>query len=174
MRLPIIAFFLASASAAFAQETDERMARILKPDLNSTSYIADKTFYNGNGKQGRLFSKSAAAKSFAGTKHFASTTFEAKKYNNFGNYWTGEYVDTTKKAGTKGKYAVEKTSTEVAVKDMPVKESRDARKSQAVRDFPYNHSIIFPGKSQKVLDQQAQNKESLTVDQVRELLNKAP
>ncbi|HEY5893822.1 MAG TPA: hypothetical protein VIT91_11380 [Chthoniobacterales bacterium] len=172
MRLPIVLFFLTSVSTVLGQETDERMARILKPDLNSTSYIADKSFYDG--KHDGRFSKDASTKPFYISKFFSSKTFEAKKYKNFGNYWTGEYVDTAKKAGTKGKYTVENTSTKVAVKDMPVKESRDAKKSQAVREYPYNHNIIFPGKSQKVLDQKSQDKEPLTVDQVRELLNKAP
>jgi hypothetical protein len=173
MRLPAIVFLLASSSAVFAQEkSDERMARILKPNLNSTSYITDKTFYNG--KQGEGFDKSAASKPFYISNFFSSKPFEAKNYRNFGNYWTGEYVDTAKKAGTTGKYVVADTAKKVDAKDVPVKESREAGKSQPVRDFPYNHKIIFPGKSQKVLDQQHQEKESLTVDQVRELLNKAP
>lgn len=172
MRLPAFVFLLASSSAVFAQEkSDERMARILKPNLNSTSYITDKTFYSGKGSE--FFSKSAASKPFYINKLFSSKAFDAKSYKNFGNYWTGEYLD-TKKAETKGKYVVANTTKKVEAKDVPVKESKEAGKTQPVRDFSYNHQVIFPGKSQKVLDQQHQGKEPLTVDQVRELLNKAP
>jgi hypothetical protein len=54
------------------------------------------------------------------------------------------------------------TSTEV-------RSVHDANKTVETRNNPTNRPFLVQGKSQKVLDQQ---KPSLTIEQVRELLNK--
>ncbi|MEO7933863.1 MAG: hypothetical protein ABIT76_11965 [Chthoniobacterales bacterium] len=166
--------FILSAGVVLGQESrqeneSEGMKRILHPTLNAATDLQDKAFYGGADKG---FSTNAGnVKTFHWIDLFRLKAFAGSKKYGANDYWTGDYEAGGKKARTQGNYTIPNADTKTEVKTNPVKEDRDAGKTQETRDYDKNRPFLVPGKSQKVLDAQENSKKALTVDDVRKLLN---
>src|SRR5438105_15893798 len=153
--------FLALATASFAQEQERKLVdRLLSPDTKLANPDQNKKFTGGL----EAPTRSAATKSFYISEKKLNKTFVADRSAPTTSFRTRKY------------------STQAAVvptlaptRSYQTKQARDispsaySTKKYATRDFAGNRSFLGQGKSQKAM--QAQDR-ALTIDEVRELLNK--
>jgi hypothetical protein len=167
-RLAVVLLALLAGAGALHAQTQEggTLDRILHPDRTLKYEDADHKFDAPaavGSKQASvrpfLFSHPANLKTGDGV--FQTHKFDSKSYR------TGAFA--TKAAATK---EYDKTGKTYAVKAMAVNEDRDAGKAMATHEYanaqkPY----LERGKRQDTIDEIPQAKQ-MTIDQVRELLNK--
>ncbi len=158
---------LASTAAAFAQEQEGKLVdRILKPNMSLVNSAQDKQFRTaGVPVTERAPSKSfettnkALGKSFAGEREFPARTFAARPF---------QAGDRTANVSTRSAVA----KTEMVYVPSTADSTRVAPEngnSLAATSFPGDRPFLGRGKSQKAL---SARDTPLTIEQVRELLNK--
>lgn len=165
--LLLLAGFLFGIAAAQAQEQEKKLIdRLLQPDMELQNRAAQKQFV----PTGKSLAKTARTKPFrvqkrAPEKQFADT--RAFGVRNFGTRTSrSEKVEAN---------LTPRSSLEKFKRDYPstayrgVRSARDAEKKIEVSEFTGTRRFLVRGKSQKALSQQDR---PLTIDQVRELLNK--
>lgn len=164
-----VASFLVGTANAQTQES--RMDSILRPNRNQTSSFADKSFASSatvGGKQARTrtfgFSHPAVLRAGDGS-------FHAQSFTDRGKFQTGSFA--TKADRVNGGDAFTLQDRGFATKSMAVREAPAAGKAApGVRDYlPADKSIEIRGKRQGDLDDLYHQK-ALSIDQVREILNK--
>jgi len=153
--------------AAHAQETEKRMNEILHPDKNSTSFYQNKSFFGGKSYQA---SNSACVKEFQFNETFSMKSYSTNSYAS-SPFWAGNTKFGTSSANTKGRFEIPNITKSVDTKTEATKTSPYSDKTFASRDYETSQ-FRGVGKSQKALDQQSAGKKPMTVDQVREMLNK--
>ena len=162
MRLSLLVLaFLALATVSYAQEQERKLVdRLLSPNTKLANSDQNKKFTGGL----EAPTRSAATKFFYISEKKLNKTFVADRSAPTTSFRTRKY------------------STQAAVvptlaptRSYQTKQARDispsaySTKKYATRDFAGNRSFLGQGKSQKAL--QAQDR-ALTIDEVRELLNK--
>ena len=159
---------LLSCSCLYAQEQERKLVdRIMEPDMRlennaqNKKFIADKTSVNKRANvQTFYLQQKSPGKQFSGTRDFSAKRFESRNFNQADNAVgknlaakkapTESYSDATKAAGSKAAF--------------------DANKAQPSRNYSSgDRPYLEKGKSQKSLNRK--NK-PMTIDEVRELLNK--
>ena len=162
----VIAVIFLSCAFARAQETEARIQKILHPETNSSSHLQDKSYYGG-----KSFQQTGAAytKNFYYTEHYSPKDFSTRSYYGATPYSTGKFASHA--ANTKGEYEIPNAARKADTKTAETKESSDSRKDYATRDYNARE-FRGRGKSQDILDQQKKDQKPMTVDQVREMLNK--
>lgn len=141
------------------------MDRLLKPDMSLQNPVQTRQFV----ARGSTLTKQAPTKEFyvrarRPEKGFFGRLFQTKDFN-------------TKNSRYQEMQASLATRTRIAKADVPyrttayrdVDSAREADKAAAVAEFDGTRPFLIQGKSQKALSQQDR---PLTIDQVRELLNK--
>lgn len=151
------------------ESESDGMKRILNPTLNPAGDLQNKSFYGGGDKG--FSTKSGNVKTFQWADLFRLKTYSGSKKYGAKDYWTGDYEQGKSKARTGGDYSIPNATTKAEVKTNPVKEDRDAGKTEATKDYDKNQPYLVPGKSQKILDSQQESQKPLSVDDVRKLLN---
>ena len=162
VRLALFAFeFLTLATAAYAQEQERKLVdRLLSPNTKLSNSDQNKKFNGGTEAPTRsastkifYVSEQKLTKTFVADRQAPTSTFSARGYS-------------TKSATL---------PTAPPMKGFETKKARDvstnaySTKKYATRDFAGNRPFLGQGKSQKALHQQDR---PLTIDEVRELLNK--
>lgn len=151
-----------------AQNQEKKLVdRLLKPDMTLQNDAQNKKFI-GDGSASinkrasvgtfRVHQK-PRSKSFSGTRDFSTTRFYSKTYR--GGRTAYEVSSRRTLANSKSTYA---SQTDRGVRDAP-----QSGKKVASRVYAGNRPFLDEGKSQKSLNRQ---NEPLTIEQVRELLNK--
>jgi hypothetical protein len=165
--LAISVSFLTAFSCLRAQDQERKLVdRLLRPDMTLQSseqkkkFIADGTSINRKASVGTFYvQKKSKSKTFSGTREFSTQQFNSRPF-----------------PGSRG--APENSSQQPLGKSRltyPTQSApgpRDASQSDrkvASRAYTGNRPFLDHGKSQKSLNQQ---NAPLTIDQVRELLNK--
>jgi hypothetical protein len=157
---------LSFGSVAQAQEQERKLIdRLLRPDTTLQNPIEQKQFT----VRGTTRTKQAHTKSFYVPERRPEKSFFGRMFR-------------TKSFGTKNSryqdaQANLSTRTQIANTDVPYETAayrdlapaRDATKTAEVTEFAGTRPFLIQGKSQKALSQQDR---PLTIDQVRELLNK--
>ncbi|MDQ6911935.1 MAG: hypothetical protein M3119_03605 [Verrucomicrobiota bacterium] len=155
------------AAVGRAQEQEKRLLdRLLKPDMTMQNDAEKKQFVAG----GETITKKAPTRWF-----FFGKRKPEKGFWNTHQIAAKEF--STANSGDAIKTANLSTRTRIAKADVPysapmygdIRTARDATKPMATSDYPASRPFILKGKSQKSLSAQDQ---PLTIDQVRELLNK--
>ena len=158
-----------SAASAFAQQQENKLIdRLLRPDMSLKNSAQDKKFntVDGTPVDKKFVAKSfysgdqATMKSFSGEKSFSSKKFRAQKvsWGEVATYFRGATV--APNASTK--FATKESST--------IRTASESGKVARVRDYPDNRPFLAKGTRQKALSQQDK---PLTIEEVRELLNKS-
>jgi len=162
MRLSLFVLaFLALATASFAQEQERKLVdRLLEPNTKLANLDQNKKFAGGLETPAR----SAATKSFYVSEKNLSKTFVADRSAPTTSFRTRNY--STQAATVPALPPLQNYQTKQARHISP---SAYSTKKYATRDFAGNRPFLGQGKSQKAL--QAQDR-PLTIDEVRELLNK--
>lgn len=166
MRFPLLLLCLSCGSAAaWGQIQEKKLAdRVLSPpNMALVNAMQGKSFYDG---KSALSSRTAQVQDFYlpqrfGVKEFATRNFQSS------SYWQGDLLFATQEARTKTDSRDLKL---FATKAAEVKDARESGKTYEIRNFAVTPEFVPDGKSQKSLDQA--KKEKMTIDQVRELLNK--
>ena len=157
-----------SAASAYAQEQENKLVdRLLRPDMSLSNSAQDKKFtaVDGTpvekkfGAESFYSGKRISVKSFSGSKRFSSKKIEAKKFSRSDAAVTSTSAWSIN-AGAK--FAIKDSSM--------VRTARESGKAAKVRDYPDNRPFLAKGTRQKALSEQDK---PLTIEQVRELLNKS-
>ncbi|HSV62296.1 MAG TPA: hypothetical protein VLH83_03025 [Chthoniobacterales bacterium] len=162
--------FIGISSTALAQEQEHRlMDRLLKPDAGLANPAQNKKFSD---KRMATFDKPAHTKSF-----YSSQTAVAKTYSDERTFTPRQFAARHFRAGDSSAYISSraqptKNDTMIATTAATAgtRVAAESGESSSVREYAGNRPFLDKGKSAKSL--QAQNK-PLTIEQVRELLNKS-
>jgi len=145
--------------------------RLLQPDMTLANPMQTKA-YTGNGSGGVDTSKDAKVKDFNLVEKFSAKAFDTKQFDAK-NFWHGDFQFNTKAAAVKADAASEKT---YGTKTVPVKDARDSGKNfDAAQRFATRDAPITGKTSQDHLEEKYKGQKSqMSIDQVRDLLNKPP
>jgi hypothetical protein len=159
--------FLSICSLAGAQEQERKLVdRLLRPDASLQNNAQNKKWSGGKvavDKKARVstfyFGQKPRTKKYERVRGVSARQFDAAQ-----TYGTNEAPGVSSKpspANADRSYSTNKT--------VGARPARDAKKGTDTREFSGNQPFLARGKSQKSLNQQ---NEPLTIEQVRELLNK--
>ena len=162
MRAILFAFaFLAFATASYGQEQERKLVdRLLNPDTKLSNADQNKTFNGGR----EAPTRSASTKTFYVSEKKLTKSFLADREAPTSTFATRSYV--TKSATVPASPPMKGFETK---KGRNVSTNKYPTKNYATRDFAGNRPFLEQGKSQKALHAQDR---PLTIDEVRELLNK--
>lgn len=160
------AILLATAAMGNAQEQEKKLIdRLLKPDMALQNNAQGKEFTAG----GAISTKKAAPKSF-----YITSRSPEKQYTNVRKVGVKEFR--TRESGLARRQANVVSQKEIAKVDAPystsayaIRGAPGAEKVVEVSDYSGTRPFLVHGKSQKALSAQDH---PLTIDEVRELLNK--
>lgn len=163
----VLSLLLISIACAHGQEQENKlMERLLRPnmELNNDSqnkkFVADKTSVNKQASVGTFYvSKQPASKSYAGTRDFSAREYNAR-----------EFRSDKHAANTKSLYEIPNSNEKYSAnKTVGTSTVYDATRTAGNRKYAGSRPFLGKGKSQKAL---SQHDTPLTIEQVRELLNK--
>jgi hypothetical protein len=165
--LTISVLLVAAASCLRAQDQERKLVdRLLRPDMTLQSseqkkkFTADGTSINKKASVGTFYvEKKPNSKTFSSTGEFSTRQFNSRPFR--GNRSTFENSPQQAVGNSRVAYS---TQTARGSRDAP-----QSNKKVASRTYAENRPFLDQGKSQKSLNRQ---NEPLTIDQVRELLNK--
>ncbi len=171
MRKPagILVILIAVLCSASAQDQEKKLLdRLLKPDMTLQNDAQNKKFMgdrsspvNKRATVGSFYvHQKTQSKNFSGTRDFPTTQFYSRTYHS--GRKASEVSSQQVIANAHSAYA---NQTARGVREAP-----QSGKKVASRDYAGNRPFLDEGKSQKSLNQQ---NAPLTIDQVRELLNKS-
>src|SRR5215470_2083107 len=153
--------FLALATAGYAQEQERKLVdRLLSPDTKLSNSDQNKKFNGGT----EASTRSASTKTFYVSEKKFTKSFVADRQAPTSTFSPRGY--TTKSATLPPSPPTKGFETKKA---RNVSTNASSTKKYATRDFAGNRPFLGQGKSQKALHQQDR---PLTIDEVRELLNK--
>ncbi len=154
---------------ATAQQQDSQMLeRILNPDRNRTSPIGEKGLSSG-GYPAREFKGGG----FSGVKQAPTREYRTRSFLGIRNAWFGRPVHETRAAREINRYVF--SDKAYATQAVPVRPDRDASRTNAdnAKASPSaDRPFLGRGKSQKILDQDYPEPAPMTIEQVRELVNR--
>jgi len=157
----LVLAFLALATVSYAQEQERKLVdRLLSPNTKPANSDQNKKFTGGL----EAPTRSAATKSFYISEKKLSKTFVADRSAQTTSFRTRKY--STQAAVVQTLPPTRSYQTKQAGDISP---SAYSTKKYATRDFAGNRPFLGQGKSQKALHAQDR---ALTIDEVRELLNK--
>lgn len=143
------------------------MDRLLSPDLTLQSSVGDKQFNPGGGS---ISTKKAATKSFYLRQRLPEKNYPDARRLEPKEFRTNESAFAQRQANTEPRASLTSLNkTYQTGKAYQAGEARNAEKKVAATEFSGTRTFLIRGKSQKSLD--ARNR-PMTIDEVRELLNK--
>jgi hypothetical protein len=165
--LAILVLLLTALSCLRAQDQERKLIdRLLRPDMTlqnneqKKKFIADGTSINKKASVGTFYvEKKSNSKPFSGTRDFSTQQFNSRSFH--GSH--SAFENSSRQAGGNSRRAYP-TQTARGARDVP-----QSDKKVASRAYAENRPFLDQGKSQKSLNRQ---NAPLTIDQVRELLNK--
>jgi hypothetical protein len=166
-RFLALCLLLGTGASLSAQDQEQKLVdRLLKPDTSlqnsaqNKKFSADRTSINKRATVGTFYmEQKSQPKTFSGPHPVSTREFNSKPVYRAGSANTVSTKQVPKNSG--------RTYSTVASPD--VRSVHDANKTVATGDNATNRPFLVQGKSQKALSQQ---KPSMTIEQVRELLNK--
>jgi hypothetical protein len=157
----LVLAFLALATVSYAQEQERKLVdRLLSPNTKLANSDQNKKFTGGL----EAPTRSAATKSFYISEKKLSKTFVADRSAPTTSFRTRQYSAQAAVVPT-----LPPTGSYQTKQARDISPSAQSTKKYATRDFAGNRPFLEQGKSQKALHAQDR---ALTIDEVRELLNK--
>lgn len=162
------ALLVAGPSLAHAQVQEKKLIdRLLEPDMSLQNNAQNKQFAaSGSTASNRqaptksyYVAERPREKQFQGTRNFFTKIFATRR---------SRYNDTHANMQTRGKIATPQIPASVSAY-AAAKPALATNRTYAVSEFPGTRPFLVRGKSQKALSQQDR---PLSIDEVRELLNK--
>lgn len=156
------------AFAAHAQVQERKLVdRLMEPNMSLANSAQDKKFV---AVEGTSIDKKFETNSFS-TGHDANTkSFPGSKSFLAKIFGTGKYARAEAAANAKANAESAYANTKFATHDSSlVRQSSDSDKQSKVKDYPDQRPFLGKGTRQEILSQQDR---PLTIDEVRELLNR--
>jgi hypothetical protein len=158
---------LVALSCANAQDQESKLVdRLLRPDMTlgnnaqNKQFVADGVSINKKASVGTFYvQKKSDSKSFAGTRDFSARQFKSQSFQG-----TRSATGISQEQAFGNSHPAYTTQAARRPRDAP-----QSDKKVASRSYAENRPFLDQGKSQKSLNRQ---NAPLTIDQVRELLNK--
>jgi hypothetical protein len=167
--LRAFSILLIFSCAALAQVQERTLSeRLNNPDPNLENHNFEKSYYGG--RQYYTDSKTNL-RSFYFVNKTNSKSFVTKGFNGVTPFWAGDVKFNAKSARTKTDRVIPNVGKAYSTKEVDVNSARESSKAFGSRDFPFVKKTELRGKSQESLDARYKS-EPMTIDQVRELLNK--
>ena len=165
--LAVCVLLLAVLSRVHGQEQERKLVdRLLRPDMDLKNeaqhkkFIADGTSINKRATVGTFYDqKKSNQKRFSATRQFSTQQFDAQPFQSGRSAF-----NTSSQQAIGNSRSPYSNQTARGTRDAP-----QSDKKVAVRAYAENRPFLDEGKSQKSLNRQ---NAPLTIDQVRELLNK--
>jgi len=166
VRILIALSLIACAAPALAQEQEGKLLdRLLRPDV-SMQNVAQHKHFTVSGNQ---IDKQAVVAPFHFRKKSTTSTFLGGREFGATNFGTNRFRDSDGSARISKSAPFTKTASAVPNSLTATGIAMETGRATASRDFASTRAFLDQGKSQKALSQQDK---PLTIDQVRELLNK--
>ncbi len=167
----ILAVVAATATLSAQQQESGMLERIHNPKMESNR-MQDKAFTGGTGIQVRAFNTG----DFQGSKSASTGEHKTKSFLGIRNPWFGSTVYETSASTFADRSARERDET-FTTAAFAVDANSNANRSASIDEQLPNsvkpREASIPGKSQGSVDRFTQNlSDDLTIDQVRDLLNK--
>jgi hypothetical protein len=167
-QLVTISLLLTFVCSARAQEQEHKLVdRILKPDTSMQNEAQNKKFTVDRSRTDkhatvRTFGlqQKARTKNYTNTRDVSTGQFHAQPFSK-GNEAESDYL--------KRQSAQETNRDALTTSQQETRPAYDANKKKSGRDYSGNRPFLEQGKSQKSLNQK---KSPMTIEQVRDLLNK--
>ncbi len=154
------------AGSICAQEQENKLVdRLLKPDMSLSNSAQNKQF-NGTGKT--PVEKKFEAKSFYSGNERPVKSFPGRKDFSAKGYETGKARRAEKAANTQAEPAYARTKF-LTGESRLVRSAAEGSRVAPTRDYAQSRPFLGEGTRQKILSQQDK---PLTIDEIRELLNK--
>jgi hypothetical protein len=167
-------FFLLLCLTSFpfpvgAQEQEKKLAdRLLRPDMTLVNSAQDKKFA---GADVTPVDKKFVAKSFCAGDERTAKTFSGGRGFPAKGFETKKFARAERAANTKANAEMTYANAEfVARKSSLIRTASDEGKVAKTRDYANSRPFLAKGTRQKILSQEDK---PLTIDEVRELLNKS-
>lgn len=164
----VIPFLLLLIAFSFARAQDQEsklVERLLKPDMSlqntaqNKKFIADGVSINKKTTVGTFyFQEKSNSRSFSNTREFSVRQFNS-----------GSFQGTRAASGISSQQPIGNSQPSYSTRTARIRDAHDADKAATSRAFAGNRPFLGQGKSQKALDRK---NAPLTIDQVRDLLNK--
>lgn len=170
--VPAISFVLALPVLLSAQDQDRKLLdRIQRPDMSLSNPMQNKEFSGGSGVQ---ILDAPIARSFAGTKEARTKEFATRSFFGIKNPWFGERVFESREAPLFARGGPANLNEPYPVSEARVREFPDSDKQASMADSTVAvRPFLNRGEAQGSLDQISDKiKKEMTIDEVRELLNK--
>ncbi len=152
---------------AFSQDQERKLVdRLLRPDMElkndaqNKKFTADRTSVQKKATLGSFYMQQRpVSKQFAGTRDFSTSNYDA-----------GSFSSAKRKANTSSRNQIVNSSKQYPTSMASGPDAaRDSKKSVDGKQFAGQHKFLDQGKSQKSLNQKNR---PMTIEEVRELLNK--
>jgi hypothetical protein len=155
---------------ARAQDQEQKLIdRLERPDMTLQNPAQTKSFYGGKtfNATGNPNVKTFYIKEHASIPQYQTRGFWGSKKNS-----AADQKFATSAANTTGRYAIPNSDKNFATKKAAVKDSPDAGKTYATNSYSNVHETKVRGTAQGSIDREYGGKKPMTIDEVRELLNK--
>jgi hypothetical protein len=158
------------ASAVFAQQQEQKMLdRIMNPDRDRANPMGEKAF-TSKPFEGREFRGTGE---FTGIKTARTKEFVTREFLGVRNPWFGKKVYATEEAKDLHRYVVaDRDYASRAVETRAVNDSEKAARIDSRTEAEAGRAFLGRGKAQAAISAQNPSQGPLTVDEVRELLNR--
>jgi len=172
-RLIAVLCLFSPVALIFGQQQESGMLERIQNPKMEASKMQDKAFSSGGGMQVKSFNTGA----FTGSKSASTGEFKTKSFFGIRNPWFGRTVFETSSSTFANRPAREGTKA-FDTSAFAVKANSAANRTSSLVDEELPNSVrpretILPGKAQGSVDKFTQNlSDDLTVDEVRDLLNK--
>ncbi|MEO5717849.1 MAG: hypothetical protein ABIR29_04675 [Chthoniobacterales bacterium] len=168
MRVLLCLFCLTiGVTGARAQEQENKLVdRLLKPDMTLSNPAQNKQF-NGTGTT--PLDKKFEAKSFYSGNETRTKSFSSGQGVSVKDFQAAKFTRAEKVARASGEPAFAKVKFATGASAL-VRTASDEGKAAATRDYAESRPFLGEGTRQKILSQQDK---PLTIDEIRELLNKS-
>lgn len=145
------------------------MQRILNQEPSGVLVEKDRTFYGG--KSFHSPNRKVGPKKFYFTETVRPRAFGTKAYGGSKNYVSRNSRYPTAAASTRPKYQTLNPDKSAGANEAPTKESADSDKGYRTAGYE-TRDFRGRGTAQGSLDKEFKNRPEMTIDQVREILNK--
>src|SRR5687768_1223349 len=200
MRLPVLAILATLVACAEAQETLRVRVPVRsasEQDISSSRRVEQNRWewLDRPEDQARVFNpnaasfhpsnrsfgaKSAQSKTFYFKQSYSPKEFQAKSFTGTKNAWMGDFKFSTKEANSRGKFQVPNADRAYTVSDAGTKTARESEKAMNVRALPGGDREYLGPESKRIHKAVDPTKPTgwegvmkpMTIDEVRELLNK--
>ena len=164
----VVPFLLLLIAFSFARAQDQEsklVERLLKPDMTlqntaqNKKFIADGASINKKATVGTFyFQEKSNSKSFSNPREFSARQFNSEAFQG-----------TRAASGISSQQPIGNSQLSYSTRTARVRDAHDVDKAATSRAFAENRPFLDQGKSQKALNRK---NAPLTIEQVRELLNK--